>query len=199
MKVQHWLHVGAALTVVTVAPAVQAHILGTHDAAFGAGMVHPFIGLDHLLAMVAVGIWAALLGGHAQWRVPLAFLLMLLAGAGIALAGVTLPSVETGIASSVMVLALLIAYTVRFPSGVSLALVGIFVLFHGYAHGMELPLMASAALYGLGFLLATAWADPAGRNTMSRRKRFFYRAVAMQLQQRVRFFRDGNGVRSGKA
>jgi urease accessory protein len=197
MKVQHWLHVGAALTVATVAPAAQAHILGTHDAAFGAGTVHPFIGLDHLLAMVAVGIWAALLGGHAQWRVPLAFLL-LLAGAGIALAGVTLPSAGTGIASSVMVLALLIAYTVRFPNGVSLALVGIFALFHGYAHGMESPLMASAALYGLGFLLATAWAGPAGRKTMNRRKRF-YRAVAMQLQQRVRFFRGGNGVRSGKA
>lgn len=162
MKVQHGLQVGAALALVTATQLAQAHTVGSHAAGFSAGIVHPFIGLDHLLAMLAVGVWAAQLGGRALWRVPLAFMTMMAVGAGFALAGVMPPSVETGIASSVLVLGLLIAFAVRFPIGASMTLVGVFALFHGYAHGTELPQAASAALYGLGFLLATAVLHVAG-------------------------------------
>lgn len=156
MKVKNWLQVGAVLAVAAGAQAAHAHTLGSHAVGFSAGIAHPFTGLDHLLAMVAVGVWATQLGARALWRVPLAFLAMMAAGAGISLAGVTLPSAETGIAGSVLVLGLLIFFAARFPVGASMVLVGFFALFHGYAHGTALPHAASAVLYGFGFLLASA-------------------------------------------
>jgi urease accessory protein len=145
----------AALTALFLAGTVQAHTFGAHGAGFATGMAHPFIGLDHLLAMLAVGVWAAQLGGRAIWRVPLAFMTMMALGSMFALGGLPLPAVETGIASSVLVLGLLIAVAARFPLVASMLLVGVFSLFHGHAHGQELPQAASALLYSLGFLLAT--------------------------------------------
>lgn len=142
----------AALLLANVA---QAHIIGAQGAGFGAGLAHPFTGLDHMLAMVAVGLWAAQLGGRARWVVPLAFMGAMVVGAGLALAGITLPMVATGIASSVLVLGLLIAFAARLPVAASAILVGAFAVFHGHAHGTELPQAASEALYGVGFLLAT--------------------------------------------
>jgi len=152
---KRWQLIVTALVALSLAPAAQAHIISAQGAGFAAGFAHPFSGLDHLLAMVAVGLWAAQLGGRARWVVPLAFMGAMAAGAGLALAGVRLPAVETGIASSVMILGLLVAISARLPAATSAVLVGAFAVFHGHAHGTELPQAASEALYGAGFLLAT--------------------------------------------
>ena len=147
--------IAAAVLALSAAGTAQAHIISAQGGGFGAGFAHPFTGLDHMLAMIAVGLWASQLGGRARWAVPLAFMGAMTVGAGLALAGVRLPMVETGIASSVLVLGLLIAFAARLPVAVSAVLVGAFALFHGHAHGNELPQAASEALYGGGFLLAT--------------------------------------------
>jgi urease accessory protein len=133
----------------------QAHMFGAQGAGFAAGVVHPFIGLDHLAAMLAVGLWAAQLGGVALWRVPAAFVVTMAAGAGLAFTGTALPSVETGIAASLLVLGLLIGFAARLPTAASILLTGVFALFHGYAHGAELPQAATPIGYALGFVFAT--------------------------------------------
>lgn len=139
-----------------VAPSAQAHTLGVHDTGFAAGLAHPFLGADHVLAMLAVGVWAARQGGRARWGVPLAFVAMALAGAVLGIAGVSLPQTEAGIAASVLVLGLLIAASVRPKPVWGMALAGLFALFHGHAHGVEMPAAVSSGLYLLGFLSATA-------------------------------------------
>ncbi len=136
-------------------PVAEAHTFGAHGAGLAAGLAHPFIGLDHLLAMIAVGIWAGQLGGRAVWIVPLTFLSVMAAAAGLGSLGFALPLVEPAIACSVLVLGLLIAGSVRLSTFAGAGLVGLFAVFHGYAHGLELPQAASPVLYGLGFVLAT--------------------------------------------
>jgi urease accessory protein len=138
-----------------VAQNAQAHTFGAYGAGFAAGVAHPFIGLDHLAAMLAVGLWAAQLGGVALWRVPAAFVVMMAAGAGLAFIGVAFPSVETGIASSLLVLGLLVGFAAHLPTAAGMLLTGVFALFHGYAHGAELPQAATPLGYALGFLLAS--------------------------------------------
>ncbi len=123
---------------------------------FNSGFSHPFSGIDHLLAMLAVGLWATQLKRSALWVLTLAFPLMMVAGALLAMSGFQLPAVESGIAASVAVLGLLIAFAVKMPLWASTAIVSVFALFHGYAHGSELPHGSTAALYGAGFVLATA-------------------------------------------
>jgi urease accessory protein len=123
---------------------------------FSSGFSHPFSGIDHLLAMLAVGLWATQLKRSALWVLTLAFPLMMVAGALLAMNGFRLPAVESGIAASVAVLGLLIAFAVRMPLWAGTAIVSVFAIFHGYAHGSELPHGSSAALYGAGFVLATA-------------------------------------------
>jgi urease accessory protein len=121
-----------------------------------AGLAHPLSGIDHVLAMLAVGILAAMVGGRALWALPAAFLGMMALGGLLGMAQVGLPAVETGIALSVLVLGLAIAFR-RVPgTAAAAAIVGAFALFHGHAHGAELPAMASGATYALGFLAATA-------------------------------------------
>lgn len=122
----------------------------------GSGLLHPFSGLDHLLAMVAVGLWAAQGGAQRVWHLPATFMALLAAGAGIALLLPNLPLIETGIAASVLVLGLIIALAVKVPTTLSIALTAAFGFVHGYAHGSEMPAMANPALYALGFLAATA-------------------------------------------
>jgi urease accessory protein len=136
------------------AGAAQAHP-GHAEGAF-AGLAHPFMGLDHLLAMVAVGVWATQLGGRAKWLVPSCFVAVMAAGGALGMSGLALPMVEGGIAASVLLLGLLIAFSVRLPVYASAGLVGVFAVFHGYAHGTEIPALASPWLYGAGFLIATA-------------------------------------------
>jgi len=136
--------------------------LMTVSGSFSAGFAHPFSGIDHLLAMLAVGLWAAQNKRSAMWVLPLAFPLMMVVGALLAFAGLEFPAAETGIAASVAVLGLLIAFAVKMPLWSSTLVVSLFALFHGYAHGSELPHGSSAAMYGLGFVLATALLHAAG-------------------------------------
>jgi urease accessory protein len=122
---------------------------------FTEGMLHPFSGLDHVLAMVAVGLWASQLGGRALWLLPLTFPAVMAVGAALGLSGVTLPWVEIGIAGSVMVLGAVVALALRPSLAISIPLIGAFALLHGYTHGIELPASASALSYGAGFIAAT--------------------------------------------
>jgi urease accessory protein len=138
------------------APSAFAHTFGAHGMGLVAGLSHPLLGLDHLLAMTAVGLWAAQLGGQALWRIPLAFVTSMAAGALLGAYGLTLPGVEAGIAVSVLLLGLLIAAAARLPIAAGMGLVALFALFHGHAHGLEMPQAAAPWGYGLGMLLSTA-------------------------------------------
>ncbi len=133
----------------------EAHIYGAYGAGLVDGVVHPFGGFDHLVAMVAVGLWAAQLGGRALWRLPAAFVaVMAMGGLGGGAVG-SLPIVEIGIAGSVLALGLFIALAARPPLALGMAIVGAFALFHGVAHGSELAQTASPWAYALGFIAAT--------------------------------------------
>jgi urease accessory protein len=123
---------------------------------FASGLGHPLGGLDHVLAMVAVGLWATQLSGRALWLVPLTFVLTMAVGGSLGFLGIPLPMVETGIAGSVLILGALVALASRLPLVASMALVGLFAIFHGYAHGAEMATESSALWYGLGLMLATA-------------------------------------------
>jgi urease accessory protein len=144
------------------AGAASAHT-GNHTiTGFSSGLSHPLLGLDHLLAMIAIGLWAAQQGGRALWAVPAAFVGAMLLGGGMSLAGLSLPHVETGIAASVLVLGLLIATRRQWAVKAGMAVAAGFALFHGYAHGLEMPQAASPALYALGFMLATVFLHGVG-------------------------------------
>ena len=123
---------------------------------FGAGFLHPFSGMDHLLAMLAVGLWAGQSGTRKLWLLPAVFMSLLVAGAGLAQYFPALPLIETGIAASVLVLGLITALALHVPLALSIALTAVFGLVHGYAHGMEMPGSAAPVLYAVGFLAATA-------------------------------------------
>ena len=140
-----------APTLAFAHPGLPGH---THDLA--SGFVHPFSGLDHILAMVAVGLFAAQLGGRALWAVPASFVGMMAAAGVAGMSGVALPLIETGIALSVILLGGAVALRLALPVAAATALVGFFAIFHGYAHGLETPETASGLLYGLGFVAATA-------------------------------------------
>jgi urease accessory protein len=126
------------------------------------GLMHPFSGLDHTLAMIAVGLFAARLNGRAFWLMPTSFVLLVNLGAAFAYSDVGLPYVEIAIAASVLVTGLLIAARPHFPAAIGIALVGFFGIFHGHAHGMEVPDEASLLTYMAGFSLATALLHVAG-------------------------------------
>jgi urease accessory protein len=144
-----------ALILLTTSSVALAHP-GHGASGFAAGLMHPFSGLDHLLAMMAVGLWAAQSGGRKVWLLPATFMAMLGVGAGIAMQWQSLPMVEAGIASSVLALGLLVALSARLPAMLSISITAMFGLLHGYAHGQELPESAAPAMYALGFLVATA-------------------------------------------
>lgn len=139
-----------------LAPAtVLAHNSGGVAGGFVSGFMHPLTGIDHILAMVAVGIWGAQLGAPAIWALPVAFPLVMSVGGAMGVRGVPLPGVEIGIAASALLLGLMIFSESR-PSLLAAALlVGFFAIFHGYAHGKELPHAANPLAYGVGFVLAT--------------------------------------------
>jgi urease accessory protein len=133
----------------------QAHPGHGNVHSFAGGFSHPLTGFDHILAMVAVGLWAAQLGGRAMYLVPAAFVGVMTLGGALGMAGVHLPMVEAGIMVSILVLGLLIAAAVRLPAAAGMAIVGLFALFHGHAHGAELPAGATGLTYALGFIAAT--------------------------------------------
>jgi len=146
----------AALTLLITAAAAEAHTGVGSTMGFTHGFGHPFSGLDHILAMVAVGLFAANLGGRALWLVPLSFVAMMAVGGALGVAGIDMPFFEIGIAASVIVLGLAVALQWNLPVAGAMALVGFFALFHGHAHGAEMPVDASGLAYGVGFVLATA-------------------------------------------
>ena len=150
-----------------------------HDGAGGLvhGFFHPVTGIDHVLAMIAVGVLAAQYGGRALWLVPMSFLVAMAVAGAIGMAGIPVQIVEAGIGLSVVVLGLMIAFQIKPPTLVAMVVVGFFALFHGYAHGSEMPNGLAGLSFAAGFLVATALLLSAGvglglllqRRTSSRR------------------------------
>jgi len=155
------LALSLAAFLVAATPA-YAHIGIGDQQGFAHGFAHPIGGIDHVLVMIAVGLFAAQLGGRALWTVPLSFVSMMAAGGVLGLASIGLPLVEIAIAVSVVVLGVSIAAQVHLPTLAAMALVGFFAVFHGQAHGAEMPETASGLIYGVGFVLATAALHAAG-------------------------------------
>ncbi len=146
-----------ALPLALLPAFAEAHV-GLHMNGMLAGSLHPFTGLDHMLTMTAVGFWAAELGRSkpaAVWFVPLVFVMLMMAGACLGFMGLALPHAETVIGASVVVLGLLVAFEVQLPLALASLIVGGFALFHGYAHGVEMPDVAEPVAYAAGFLGST--------------------------------------------
>jgi urease accessory protein len=135
---------------------VLAHTGSASTSGFFAGFTHPIAGADHVLAMVVVGLLASLLKGWARWAVPGSFLLMMLVGGGIGFSGINMPVAEIGIVASIVVLGLAVATGRSWAAGTAALVVGAFAVFHGYAHGVEMPVAMGATAYSLGFVTATA-------------------------------------------
>lgn len=153
---------GAALLMLAMPGAAEAHILQGEAGGFLHGFEHPLSGLDHLLAMFCVGLWGAQMGGRAVWSLPIAFPLIMVVGGMMGIAGVPLPAVESGIALSIIVLGAAIALVWRPPEWLAVLVIGVFAIFHGYAHGAELPTAADPADYAIGFVVATGLIHLAG-------------------------------------
>lgn len=160
LAMRQGLTIAAALTLVPTAAFAHPGIGEMHG--FTHGFAHPLGGLDHMLAMVTVGIFAWQLGGRALWLVPAAFVAAMALGGALAMTGVPMPMVETGIAASVIVLGATVALGIKAPVAIAMGLVGLFAIFHGHAHGSEMPLDAGAGTYAAGFMLATALLHMAG-------------------------------------
>jgi urease accessory protein len=151
------------LVLLLLAPATaRAHVTGGEASGFLAGLKHPVSGLDHVLAMISVGIWGAQLGPPAVWLLPVTFPMMMAVGGFLGLAGISLPGVEIGIALSAILLGLAVAREARPGLAVAAALVALFAIFHGHAHGAELPAGQDGVLYSVGFVVATGCLHAAG-------------------------------------
>jgi urease accessory protein len=152
-----WLNLYVLMLGVTslLPSLVFAHTGMGGTAGFVSGFSHPLGGADHLLVMLAVGLWAAQIGGRAIWAVPCTFVALMIVGAVLAIAGIQVPYVEAAILISLLLLGLLIASAFRLPLAISVSVVGCFAVFHGQAHGAEMPLTIDALTYCAGFALAT--------------------------------------------
>lgn len=150
----------AALAGSSLPALAHPGIGGAHG--FAHGFAHPIGGLDHTLAMVAIGLLAAQIGGRALWLLPATFMAAMAAGGALGVAGVPLPFVEIGIAGSVLVLGAVVAFGRALPLSAAMALAAVFAVFHGHAHGTEMPVDASGLAYGLGFMAATGLLHAAG-------------------------------------
>jgi len=145
---------GAAALLLTPALAFAHPGHGEHGIV--AGVLHPLTGIDHLLAMLAVGLWAAQQTGKARWALPATFVGTMLLGGVLGFEGLQLPGLESGIAASVLALGLAVALAIRPPVALAVGATALFALFHGVAHGLELPEMSSPWAYAAGFVAATA-------------------------------------------
>lgn len=152
----------ASIALCLMPTAAFAHVGVGNTSGLAHGFMHPLSGLDHQLAMILVGMFAYRLGGRALWLVPLTFVGVMALGGFLGVAGMPLPFVEVGIALSVIVLGAIVAFGVAAPIAVAMAVVGLFAIFHGHAHGSEMPLNTSGYEYGIGFMLATAVLHAAG-------------------------------------
>ena len=147
---------GLLLTSLILIPSTaSAHSETGTVGGFISGFKHPITGLDHIVAMVAVGLWGAFLGGRAMWMLPVVFPMVMAFGGGLGVLGVPVPYVETGIAISGVILGLMVACAVKPPLWVAAVIVGFFAIFHGVAHGRELPQAANPMTYAFGFVLST--------------------------------------------
>jgi urease accessory protein len=144
------------------AQSVQAHVHKGEAVSFLSGLKHPISGLDHVVAMIAVGLWGAQLGSPAIWVLPVAFPMVMAMGGMLGLLGVPLPGMEMGIAASAILLGAAVMMELRPPLALAAAVVGFFAIFHGYAHGSELPAGESGLLYSIGFVMATGCLHAAG-------------------------------------
>ena len=143
------------LTVIAVGPAF-GHAGADHGAVgFPTGFLHPLLGPDHVIAMVAIGLWGVFLGTPAIWVLPIVFPLVMALGGVFGMMEMPLPAVETGIALSAVVLGLCVALALTPPLWMAALIVGAFAIFHGYAHGTEMPVASDAVSYALGFVIAT--------------------------------------------
>lgn len=145
-----------ALAAAALPAAAYAHTGVGETAGLVHGFSHPVSGLDHILAMVMVGVLAFQLGGRAVWAVPATFVLVMAFGGALGMAGINVPFVETGIALSVIMLGAVVALNMRASTAAAMAVVGLFAVFHGHAHGVEMPENAGGAAYAAGFMFATA-------------------------------------------
>lgn len=149
------LGIQIAVVSLLITPAVQAHTIGSEETSWFAGLVHPLLGLDHLLVMVAMGLWASQQPKY-LWQLPGVFLSMMLFGSILGDLGCSLPLVEAGIASSVMVMGILLMFAIQLPIMPSVLVVGLFATYHGYAHGVEIPQTSGLVDHAIGFMLSTA-------------------------------------------
>ena len=152
MKQKLFLSAAALMAMTGLAEAHPGH----DNSGFLNGFIHPFTGIDHIMAMVAVGLFAAMLGGRARYLVPTSFVVMMVAGAGLAFGGFVLPYVETAIWASVIVLSAVVLLRWNASLSVAMGLCGFFAVFHGFAHGSEMPVNATGFGYGAGFVIATS-------------------------------------------
>jgi urease accessory protein len=142
---------------IALLPTVALAHTGVGDTVgFSHGFIHPLAGIDHVLAMMMVGVFAWQLGGRALWLVPITFVLVMAIGGVLGVTGIGVPFIEIGIALSVIVLGAGVAFRVKAPMAIAMAVVGLFAIFHGHAHGSEMPENAAGMTYGLGFMIATA-------------------------------------------
>jgi urease accessory protein len=146
----------SALTVLGFAGVSEAHTFGAYGTMFGAGFLHPLGGLDHVLVMLGVGLWAGQMGKDTAWKLPALFVTMTLVGGVAGMIGISLPFAEAGIALSVLVVGIVIALSWNTGVVKGLGMAGLFAVFHGYAHGAEIPQAVMPALYSAGFILATS-------------------------------------------
>lgn len=144
-----------ALMVFVLPSTASAHTATGAVGGFLSGFQHPLTGLDHIVAMVAVGLWGAFLGGRAMWTLPVVFPVVMAMGGSMGVLGMPLPGVETGIALSGVILGAMVALAAKPPLWVAAVIVGIFAIFHGYAHGTELPESANAMTFAIGFVIST--------------------------------------------
>jgi urease accessory protein len=151
---QHTIAAAATSALLLAAPALAHPGTGAADG-FASGFMHPLLGPDHVIAMVAVGLWGVFLGAPAIWVLPIVFPLVMAVGGAFGTIGIPLPAVETGIALSGVVLGLCVAFAYNPPLPVAAVIVGAFAIFHGYAHGAEMPAASDAVSYALGFVVAT--------------------------------------------
>jgi urease accessory protein len=157
MKTPGFRSILLALTLMAWGGNAEAHIVPGDVTGFFSGVLHPISGLDHILAMVSVGVWGAQLGAPAIWILPVTFPVMMAFGGLLGFLGLPLPATEIGIALSMVVLGGAVMLEARPPLPAVMAIVAFFAIFHGYAHGTELPRGESALLYSLGFVMATGF------------------------------------------
>lgn len=147
--------IGLLAILAMVSASLSAHTETVAATGFTSGFLHPLLGVDHLVAMVAVGLWGTFLGRPAIWLLPVVFPTVMAFGGALGIAGIPIPFVETGIALSDVLLGLMVAFGVCAPLPVAAVLVGAFAIFHGHAHGTELPAAANPLSYATGFVVAT--------------------------------------------